>query len=271
MKIQMFQVDAFTETLFGGNPAAVCLLDSWLPENIMQSIAAENNLAETAFLATTEKGFEIRWFTPTVEVDLCGHATLAAAHVLFHHRNFRGVELVFHSVRSGVLRVKRMESLLTLDFPADVFKRVETPAVLTKALGMEPMETYKGKTDFMAILPSEKHVTELTPDFNLLASLEARGIIVTAMGERADFVSRFFAPQSGINEDPVTGSSHTTLVPYWAKELKKNSLTALQLSQREGHLWCKYMNTRVEISGHAVTYMQGEITVTQSYLQEQYL
>jgi PhzF family phenazine biosynthesis protein len=262
MKIKMYQVDAFTERLFGGNPAAVCLLDKWLPESYMQQIAAENNLAETAFIVTTEKGHEIRWFTPTVEVDLCGHATLASAHVIFHYLDYSGQEIEFHSHRSGMLRVKRHGELLTLDFPADTIEKIATPVELSEALGIEPMETYKGKTDYMAVLPSEQDVANLVPNLALLATIQARGVIVTAMGESVDFVSRFFAPQSGITEDPVTGSAHTTLAPYWAKELGKNKLTALQLSSRVGHLWCKHMDTRVEISGHAVTYMQGEIEVS---------
>jgi PhzF family phenazine biosynthesis protein len=261
MKIKMFQVDAFTEQLFGGNPAAVCILDKWLPEPLMQSIAEENNLAETAFITTDVNGFSIRWFTPTVEVDLCGHATLAAAHVIFNYFDYADNEIIFHSIRSGILKVKRHGALLSLDFPADKFKPVTTPRVLEEALGIEPMATYKGKTDYMAVLPSEQDVVRLKPDFALLGTLEGRGVIVTAMGDTVDFVSRFFAPQSGINEDPVTGSAHTTLTPYWAGELNKTKLTAMQLSARKGHLWCRSLGDRVEISGHAVTYMRAEIEV----------
>lgn len=261
MKIKMYQVDAFTEQLFGGNPAAVCITDQWLAETLMQSIAAENNLAETAFITADEDGYGIRWFTPAVEVDLCGHATLAAAHVIFHHLGYRDNEIVFHSPRSGRLSVKRHEAMLSLNFPADIYKRVTTPQALEQGLGIEPMETYKGKTDYMAVLPSEQDVVSLTPDLALLSTLEGRGVIVTAMGDSVDFVSRFFAPQSGINEDPVTGSAHTTLTPYWAKELGKMKLTAMQLSARRGHLWCRHLGDRVEISGHAVTYMQAEIEV----------
>ncbi len=262
MKIKMFQVDAFTEKLFGGNPAAVCILDNWLPENLMQAIALENNLAETAFIVSTGDGYEIRWFTPVVEVDLCGHATLAAAHVVFNYVNNKGHEIIFLSERSGILKVKKHDALLTLDFPADVFEKVHTPLVLTEALGIEPMETYKGKTDYMVVLPSEQNVIDLIPDFAKLNTLkDCRGIIVTAAGTTVDFVSRFFAPQSGINEDPVTGSAHTTLTPYWAKSLGNNELTAMQLSERVGHLWCKYNGSRVAISGHAVTYMHAEIEV----------
>ena len=258
----MFQIDAFTEKLFGGNPAAVCILEEWLPENLMQTIAAENNLAETAFIVNIGGVYEIRWFTPVVEVDLCGHATLAAAHVVFSCLGHQDHEVIFSSVRSGILKVKKHDTLLTLDFPADVFEKVHTPSVLTEALGIEPMETYKGKTDYMAVLPSEQNVIDLNPDFTKLNTLrDCRGIIVTAAGNTVDFVSRFFAPQSGINEDPVTGSAHTTLTPYWAKSFGKNELTAIQLSERKGHLWCKYHGDRVAISGHAVTYMHAEIEV----------
>ncbi len=258
----MFQVDAFTERLFGGNPAAVCLLDRWLPEDVMQWIAAENNLAETAFVLGEGSGYEIRWFTPAVEVDLCGHATLASAHVVFHYVGHKDAEIVFSSRLSGLLKVRRDGGLLTLDFPADSYEKVATPPALTAALGIEPMETYRGKTDYMAVLPSEQAVKDVKPDFAALGNIkDCRGVIITAEGTSADFVSRFFAPQSGINEDPVTGSAHTTLTPYWAGVLGKNELTALQLSERKGHLWCKHNGSRVAISGHAVTYMQGEIEV----------
>lgn len=257
----MFQVDAFSDQLFGGNPAAVCILDHWLPEPLMQSIAAENNLAETAFIVAEATGYSIRWFTPTIEVDLCGHATLASAHVVFDHLGYHDNEIIFHSWRSGVLKVKKQHNLLSLDFPADEFTQITTPKLLQDALGIEPMATFKGKTDYMAVLPSEGDVVRLRPDFSLLGTLEARGVIVTAMGDTVDFVSRFFAPQSGIDEDPVTGSAHTTLIPYWAQELDKDKLTAMQLSSRKGHLWCRLMGDRVEISGHAVTYMQAEIDV----------
>ena len=258
----MFQVDAFTAQLFGGNPAAVCVLDEWLPENLMQAIAAENNLAETAFIVKGFNCYEIRWFTPAVEVDLCGHATLASAHIVFNNLGYEDNEIIFSSLRSGILKVRQDETLLTLDFPADVFEKVHTPEILTEALGIEPMETYKGKTDYMAVLPSEQNLIDVMPDFVKLNTLrDCRGVIVTAAGTSVDFVSRFFAPQSGINEDPVTGSAHTTLTPYWAKVLDKNELTTMQLSERKGHLWCAYHGSRVTISGHAVTYLQGEIEI----------
>lgn len=261
MRIKMFQVDAFTNTLFGGNPAAICLPAEWLPETVMQAIAAENNLAETAFVVEGERGLEIRWFTPTVEVDLCGHATLAAAHVFFSELNFPGDEISFYSHRSGTLNVGRRDGMLTLDFPTDVYEKISTPPVLEKALGIQPMETFRGKTDYMVVLPSEGHVARLAPDFDLLGTLDTRGVIATATGTEADFVSRFFAPQSGINEDPVTGSAHTTLVPYWAGELGKKELSAIQISPRRGHLYCRHNGARVDIAGHAVTFLRGEIEV----------
>ena len=258
----MFQVDAFTAKLFGGNPAAICILDQWLTEKQMQNIACENNLAETAFVVTDDEGYHIRWFTPKMEVDLCGHATLAAAHIIFNHMDNKDDEILFHTLYSGTLAVKQNNGLLTLNFPTDTYVKINTPIELREGLGIEPMETYKGKTDYMAVLPSVQDVLELKPDFELLGAIDARGIIVTAIGEEsADFVSRFFSPQSGVNEDPVTGSAHTTLTPYWAKELGKNELTAVQLSSRRGQLWCAWYGDRVAISGYAVTYLEGMIQI----------
>lgn len=257
--IPIYQVDSFASKLFKGNPAAVCVLDEWLPEVEMQAIAAENNLAETAFVVPDGGDFSIRWFTPSVEVDLCGHATLAAAHVLLNEMGIDRTRLMFSSKSRGVLSVARDGDRLVLDFPSDSISRISTPAVLVKALGVEPLETYRGATDIMAVLPSEKYVAALKPDISLLATLDVRGIIVTAEGTTADFVSRFFGPQSGIDEDPVTGSAHTTMTPYWAKELNKKSLFARQLSLRGGELWCEDKGDRVRISGHAVTYMLGTL------------
>lgn len=261
MKIKMFQVDAFTSKLFGGNPAAICILDNWLANDLMQSIAAENNLAETAFIVKNDTGYDIRWFTPAVEVDLCGHATLASAHVVFNYLHSAGDELIFTSPRSGILKVTRAGKLLTLNFPTDVFEKVQTPAVLIQCFGNNVVETFKGKTDYMAVFATEQEVVNMVPDLNLVSTLSGRGLIVTAPGTNVDFVSRFFAPQSGINEDPVTGSAHTTLTPYWAGKLGKDKLTAIQVSERKGHLQCTNNGDRVDISGYAVTYLQGEIEV----------
>jgi PhzF family phenazine biosynthesis protein len=260
MKIRMFQVDAFTEKLFGGNPAAVCLLTESLPDALMQKIAAENNLAETAFVTETGNSFNIRWCTPKVEVDLCGHATLASAHVIFHHLNYPGKTIRFSS-RSGILEVRKENDLLVLNFPTDTIQKGCLPVSVTESLGMAPVEILKGKTDYLLVYENQQQVESLDPDFAGLCKATARGIIVTAKGNESDFVSRFFAPQVGINEDPVTGSAHTTLIPYWSARLCKKEMTAIQLSERRGYLECKDLGERVEIAGKAVTYLEGEIEV----------
>ena len=259
MKIRMFQVDAFSENLFGGNPAAVCILNKWLDESLMQVIAEENNLSETAFIVKKNSIYEIRWFTPEIEVDLCGHATLASAHVIFEFFNPNQKEITFFTFHSGILKVKKEEEYLILDFPVGEIKKTTAPPELIKGLGKKPIETYKGKTDYMFIYSKQEDIEKLNPDFQLLAKLDARGIIVTAEGNNVDFVSRFFAPNCGINEDPVTGSAHTILTPYWTKRLKKQQLEAIQLSKRKGFLKCKLENDRVKIAGKAKTYFEGEI------------
>jgi PhzF family phenazine biosynthesis protein len=261
MKINIFQIDAFTDKVFCGNPAAVCVLDKWIDENTMRKIAAENNLAETAFVVTKDNDFEIRWFTPTIEVDLCGHATLAAAYVLYKYYNYKSDKINFHSRTSGLLSVKRKNDFLTLNFPTDIYKKTDTPKVLMEAFKLVPTETYKGKTDYLLIFTSQEDIENLIPDLNLVKTVRARGVIVSAPGRETDFVSRFFAPQVGVNEDPVTGSAHTTLTPFWAKKLDKNILTAKQLSKRQGDLKCEYLKDRVEITGKAVTYLTGEIVI----------
>ncbi len=260
MKLPLYQVDAFTDKLFSGNPAAVCPLQEWLPDELMQNIAMENNLAETAFIVPRGTDFEIRWFTPTLEVDLCGHATLAAAHVFFDYLHYQGNEIRFHS-RSGVLPVHKRGDVLTLDFPADNIQPTGILPLFIDALKLKPLEAYKGRSDYMLVFEDESQVRSLKPDFGILSGLESRGVIVTARGTEADFVSRYFAPQFGIDEDPVTGSAHTTLTPYWASVLGKNELTAIQISTRRGYLQCKFLGERVEISGRAKMYLQGEITV----------
>jgi len=259
MKLKIYQVDAFTDRVFSGNPAAVCPLDSWLPDDVMQNIALENNLAETAFYVKNADGYEIRWFTPAVEVDLCGHATLAAAYVLHHHEGYNEDEILFFSPRSGLLKVSRTGDYLTLDFPSDVFGPVDITAELTGCFGQRPGEAFKGKTDYMLVFDSETAITGCKPDLPAIAKLPGRGVIITAPGDHSDFVSRFFAPQSGIDEDPVTGSAHTTLTPYWAARLQKDDLTAIQLSGRKGYLNCKYRGDRVDISGQARLYLTGDI------------
>ena len=259
MNIPIYQVDAFTDKLFGGNPAAVCPLEDWLDPAIMQQIAAENNLSETAFFTKKEKLFELRWFTPKIEVDLCGHATLASAHVIFNHLDFDEEQITFSSV-SGELGVARANNRLILDFPASPPSPADTHEELIQGLGMRPKEVHKSR-DYLALFESEADILSLKPNFDILGKLDCLGIIVTAKGKNSDFVSRFFAPAAGINEDPVTGSAHTTLIPFWAERLKKNVLHAFQLSERKGELFCELAGSRVKIGGHAVTFFIGEITL----------
>ena len=261
MKIKLYQIDAFTEKVFGGNPAAVCILEDWIEEELMQKIAAENNLSETAFVVQKEKVYEIRWFTPKAEVDLCGHATLATAHALFKFYDYKSDIIEFDSHTSGKLSVRRKDDFLTLDFPADISTKVDALQILIDAIGSKPTEAYKGKTDYVLIYQSQKDIEDIKPDFKQLLSANVRGVIISAPGEHTDFVSRFFAPQVGIDEDPVTGSAHTTLTPIWSNKLGKKVLTAKQLSQRQGYLECEYAGERVKITGKAVNYLMGEITV----------
>ena len=264
--MRIYQLDTFTDRLFAGNPAAVVPLTEWLSDEQMQQIAAENNLAETAFYVPTdgEAKYHIRWFTPTVEVDLCGHATLASGYVVFFLEQKPATdELIFDS-RSGPLKVCRSDNgWLTLDFPVDVVQKanVQPPALLA-SLNEKPILVCKGKTDYMLVYETQAQIEALEPDFREMSTIPARGVIVTAPGDAAsgvDFVSRFFGPQSGIDEDPVTGSAHTTLAPYWAEQLGKTDLTARQLSKRGGYLKCKLHADRVDISGQVQLYLTGEI------------
>ena len=259
MDIPIYQVDAFARRQFAGNPAAVCPLNTWLPDATMQAIAAENNLAETAFFVPEGKAFRLRWFTPAVEVDLCGHATLAAAYVLFEYLRFKRDEIIFES-RSGPLSVTRQGKRLCLDFPAMKLHRASPPPQLIEGLGMQPLEVWNAM-DYMVVLPSEADVRSLQPSWEPIAQATKRGVIVTAKGESCDFVSRFFAPAAGINEDPATGSAHCMLAPYWAQRLGKKSMRALQLSPRGGELWVKLRGDRVLISGEVKPYLKGVITV----------
>ena len=259
MKLRQYQVDAFATRAFEGNPAAVCPLERWLDDGLLQAIAAENNLSETAFFVPSDDGFHLRWFTPTSEVDLCGHATLAAAHVLFAHLGHPGQAITF-ATRSGPLTVKRTDNRLEMDFPARPPTRCAAPGSLVKALGQRPLEAWCAD-DYLAVFDDEATVRALTPDFSLLATLDLRGVIVTAPGHSADFVSRFFAPRLGIPEDPVTGSAHCTLGPYWTDRLGKRVLCARQVSRRGGDLVCEAKADRVLLSGSAVTFMEGEITL----------
>jgi PhzF family phenazine biosynthesis protein len=261
MKQKIYQVDAFANKVFSGNPAAVCPLDKWLSDDILQNIAMENNLAETAFYVKQEELYHIRWFTPTVEVDLCGHATLASAFVLFNYENHKENIIHFFSPRSGLLTVTKNGEFLTLNFPTDIVEPIELTEEITGCFNSNPKLAFRGKTDYLCIFENDDEIRELIPSFNRISKLKARGLIVTAKGKEVDFVSRFFAPQSGINEDPVTGSAYTTLTPYWAKQLGKTELTAIQLSERKGYIKCSYLYDRVEISGQAKLYLTGEIFI----------
>ena len=262
MKQKIYQVDAFTTKLFGGNPAAVCILDTWVETELMQQIAAENNLAETAFAVSNNDHYELRWFTPEIEVDLCGHATLATAFVLYNYYDFKENTLRFISPRSGELLVQKDDSgLLTMDFPTDVVTTVPEQPNITEAIRKKPVEIFKGKTDYMLIYETQEDIENMKPNFHLLNKLDCRGVIITAKGNNVDFVSRFFAPQCGIPEDSVTGSAHTTLTPYWSEKLNKKILSAKQLSERGGDLQCEYHGDRVKISGNGVCYLVGEIDI----------
>lgn len=262
MRQKIYQIDAFTNKTFGGNPAAVCILEAWLEPELMQKIAEENNLAETAFAVKKEDVYELRWFTPELEVDLCGHATLATAFVLFHFYDQKENTIRFFSPRSGALTVtKGNNGWLTLDFPTDQTVAIKNLEALDEAIGKSPIKTFKGKTDYMMVYKSQEDIENLKPNFHLLDQLDCRGVIVTAPGDEVDFVSRFFAPKCGIPEDPVTGSAHTTLSPYWAAALDKTKMTAKQLSKRGGDLVCEYLGDRVKISGKGALYLTGEIEI----------
>lgn len=262
MRLPVYIVDAFTDKLFGGNPAAICPLHEWLPDKTMQNLAAENNLSETAFIIEEDDHYRIRWFTPATEVKLCGHATLAGAHIFYTELHHAKEEVWFES-HSGILKVVRKnQNTYTLDFPANPPENIlEIPDGLFNSLGIDDAPVFKTSFDYMVLLSSQQAIENLNPDFSALAKIKARGVIATAKGNDADFVSRCFYPQSGVNEDPVTGSAHTIMVPYWSKELGKNNLTAVQLSKRKGYLNCELNNNRVLMSGNAVTYMKGEYTV----------
>lgn len=258
MKLKQYQVDAFAARVFEGNPAAVCPLKNWLDDDVLQAIAEENNLSETAFFVPGEKGFALRWFTPIKEIDLCGHATLAAAHVIFEILGYAESVIVFKT-RSGELLVKKQAGLLQMDFPASSPTLREIPEILVQGLGVRPSEVLSAE-DYLAVFDTESAVRAITPNYAVLGQLGLRGVIVTAPGTDVDFVRRFFAPKWGIPEDPVTGSAHCQLAPYWAGKLGKNPLSARQVSKRGGNLVCEVSGNRVLLSGRAVTFMEAEIT-----------
>jgi PhzF family phenazine biosynthesis protein len=259
VKLPLYQVDAFTSRLFSGNPAAVVVMEKWLPDQVLQAIAMENNLAETAYVIPTPGACPLRWFTPAIEIDLCGHATLATARVLFTHR-FPELDTLNFETLSGTLSVRRDGDLLYLDFPSRPGRPGPVTEALIAALGRRPREVLQSR-DLMAVLDSEAEVRNFTPDFARIAALDGMALIITAPGDSDDFVSRFFAPKAGVLEDAVTGSSHCTLIPNWAARLGRNRLSARQLSARGGELQCELRGDRVLIGGSAVEYLRGEITV----------
>ncbi|MHB1512433.1 MAG: PhzF family phenazine biosynthesis protein [Acidiferrobacter sp.] len=262
VKAALFQVDAFTTRLFSGNPAAVVALSAWPEGKVLQAIAAENNLSETAFFAPAASGFDLRWFTPLCEVDLCGHATLAAAHILFRHLAWPDPVIEFHT-RSGDLTAWREGEWIVMDFPATDLTPCTTPPWLVAGLGIKPREVFVTARDYVAIYDDHKIVFAIRPDHEVLRALDRSGIAVSApadgFGEGVDFVSRFFAPRLGVPEDPVTGSAHCALAPYWARRLAKSVLSARQLSSRGGEILCSVHGDRVALSGHAITFLTGEI------------
>ncbi|MFY7788693.1 MAG: PhzF family phenazine biosynthesis protein [Thermoflexibacteraceae bacterium] len=261
MQIPIYQVDAFSDKVFGGNPAAVCPLSSWLADDILQKIAQENNLAETAFFVPTEKGFHLRWFTPELEIDLCGHATLATAHVLFTCLGYAANQITFQS-KSGELIVSRQGDLLTLDFPTREPQPTTLPQEILEAIGVAPQEVLKAR-DYVLVYENEEVIQKIAPNAALLQKVDlgTGGVIVTAKGNTVDFVSRFFTPQASLFEDPVTGSAHCSLIPFWAKRLGKNNLHAYQISARKGELFCELLGERVKITGKCVLYLEGRIWV----------
>ena len=259
MRVPIFQVDAFASKIYTGNPAAICPLDAWLPDATLQAIAAENNLSETAFFVRDGDGFHLRWFTPRVEVELCGHATVAASFVLWEKLGWTGGSLRFRTL-GGILTVTRQDGLFTLDFPARPPLEVPLNDAVGAALGRPPA-VLLGARDYLAVYESEAEVRALQPDVAQLCRIDRFAVIVTAPGDSVDFVSRFFAPAKGVPEDPVTGSAHCTLTPYWSKRLGKTKMHARQISERGGELWVEDRGERVSIAGKAVLYLEGSIEV----------
>ena len=259
MKLRQFQVDAFASRPFEGNPAAVCPLEKWLPDPLLQSIAEENNLSETAFFVPSADGFDLRWFTPVSEVDFCGHATLATAHVLFETLGYDSESVVFNT-RSGEMTVEQDKSLYAMNFPSVPPQLCMPPQALLAGVKVQPAEVLAA-TDYLVVFETEEIVRSLQPDFSKLRELDLRGVIATAPGEQFDFVSRFFAPRFGIDEDPVTGSAHCELTPYWSARLGRKVMQARQISKRGGEIHCELAGDRVVLKGSAVTFMEGEIEI----------
>lgn len=259
MKIPIYQVDAFTNKLFKGNPAAICVLDSWIDDELMQKIAKENNLSETAFFTKNGAKYDLRWFTPVREVSLCGHATLASAFIIFNFIEKDITEIEFNT-KSGILTVSKAGDMISMIFPSRELVECEVPECLVKGLGKMPVKVLKTRS-YLAVFEKEEDIRNLNLNMEELKKLDLSGVIVTAKGNEADFVSRYFAPGIGLNEDPVTGSAHCTLVPYWKKILNKTQFTAYQLSERSGILYCTDMGDNVKISGEAVLFSEGFINI----------
>jgi len=258
--MQYYVVDAFADRLFKGNQAGVCLLEEWLDDEVLQNIAAENNLSETAFVVKRKNDYDLRWFTPEVEMDLCGHATLASAFIVSNFID-ENTPVIRFETKSGVLTVRKTEDLYEMDFPARKPKQIEITPQMETAIGVSIIEAHLSR-DLLFLVDNEQQVKSLTPNFELLKQIpDCFAVIVTAKGNAVDFVSRFFAPCAGVPEDPVTGSAHSTLIPFWAERLHKNKMVAMQLSKRGGTLFCENCGNRVKISGKAALYLQGEIMV----------
>ncbi|PKG99035.1 PhzF family phenazine biosynthesis protein [Paraglaciecola sp. MB-3u-78] len=260
MKIKLYQVDAFANKVFEGNPAAVCPLENWLDDHLLKKIAEENNLSETAFFVQTNKNIQLRWFTPLEEVDLCGHATLAAAYVLYQHCHYSAPRAIFDT-KSGQLVVTKIDTGFSMDFPASMPQAVDSPAALLLGLGKIKAQTILAGFDYVVVLDSVKEVMDLSPDFSQWLNLDLRGVVVTAQGTDVDFVSRCFFPKLSVNEDPVTGSAHCELAPYWGRRLGLTVLCGRQLSKRSGVVHCRLVEDRVILTGNGVEYMTGEINI----------
>lgn len=261
MRVAIFQVDAFAKRRFAGNPAAVMPMDSFPDDSLMQAIAAENNLAETAFLVPDGDDYRLRWFTPTVEVPLCGHATLASAAVVMERLEPGRSSVTFHSA-SGPLIIRRADTGYIMDFPVRLSERVDIPPALAEALGVAPIEVYANEFNYLVLLESAKVLRQLAPDMPAIARLDRTGVIVTAPGDEGyDFISRYFAPAKGIPEDPVTGGAHTMLTPYWAKRLGKTEFRAFQASPRGGEIICRLLGDRIEMEGSCVFYLEGHAEI----------
>ena len=260
MEIKIYQIDTFTNEIFSGNPAAVCPLSYWLEDTILQNIAMENNIS-TAFYVKKDNHYQIRWFTPTVEANLCGHATFAAVYVLFNYENHKENNILFYSPRSGNLTATKSRNLLFLNFQSDVLNKIELTEKFIKCFNIRPQSVFKGKRDYLFLFNNEQEVSSIKPEIKAISALEGRGIIVTTQAKEIDFVSRYFPVKLNELEDPVCASAHTSLIPFWAERLGKTDLSAIQLSERKGYLKCKYLNDRVEIGGDGKLYMMGKINI----------